>query len=76
MIYSSPSIFCNSSWFVNDWNQTAKVKVIGDIEEFLGLKGDGKVLKALKSPSGGLPNIDRTVFFNFLVLFLLIGTLL
>ena len=22
MIYSSRSIFCNSSWFVNDWNQT------------------------------------------------------
>ena len=50
MIYSSRSIFCNSSWFVNDWKETVfifvvvenvKVKVPGGIEKFIGLQRNG-----------------------------------
>ena len=93
MIYSSRSIFCNSSWFVNDWNQTVfkcsiqkfrnffififvvvkkvKVEIPCGTEKFIGLQGNGiyifqKMLKALKSPSGGLKVVDRMVLFGFL----------
>ena len=60
----------NSDIFIFVVIKNVKIKAPSDIEKFIGLQGNGiyifqKRVKALKSPSGGLWIVDRTVFFEF-----------